>query len=128
MLEIYLSVAVISPKSKTSFKIALFVYPCSFKLKYNSPFELEKIYSHDNLVMPKKYFKFANLLFFKSIYSLKISLFIFFINSNGSTLTPFIAIPKCKCGPLTRPVAPLSPIKSPFFTFCSGFTKILLKW
>ena len=50
------------------------------------------------------------------------ALLILFTNESGLTDVPFIAIPKCKCGPLTRPESPLSAIISPFFTFSPGKT------
>ena len=39
-------------------------------------------------------------------------------NSAGSTIAPFSDTPQCRCGPVTRPVAPTSPSTSPRFSSC----------
>ena len=40
----------------------------------------------------------------------------------GSTATPRILTPRCRCGPVTRPVAPTRPICCPALTISPGFT------
>src|SRR5690625_1853116 len=37
-------------------------------------------------------------------------------------------ISKCRCGPVTLPVAPMSPMRSPCLTFWPALTLILFRW
>src|ERR1051326_4473508 len=43
---------------------------------------------------------------------------------NGSTRAPWTRMPKCRCGAVTRPVAPTSPTIWPFFTVSQAWTSI----
>ena len=46
----------------------------------------------------------------------------------GSTRLSFHMTVQCRWGPFARPVMPIKPILSPFFSFCPSLTKILLMW
>lgn len=48
-------------------------------------------------------------------------------NRFGSTAFPFSVVSKCRCAPVTLPVAPLNPISSPFATRCHRLTRIFDK-
>ena len=40
----------------------------------------------------------------------------YFIRLLGLTVTPFLYTVKCRCGPVLRPVEPMSPMRSPVVT------------
>jgi len=46
---------------------------------------------------------------------------------SGSTQVRFSPTDQCRCGPVTRPVAPTSPILSPRLTRAPGSTSMLLR-
>ena len=49
-------------------------------------------------------------------------------NNAGSTKTRLRATPKCRCGPVTRPVAPTVPMSCPVCTDSPGCTAMADKW
>src|SRR5690606_12134992 len=48
--------------------------------------------------------------------------------SAGSTMVRLSITDQCRCGPVTRPVAPTAPIRAPVATTSPAFTSMRLRW